>query len=158
MLIWDATCPDTYAPSHISATARGAGAVAAQAKHLKISKYTHLESSHLFVPIAVETSGVLGQAALDFVSDLGQRLRQVTGEARSKEYLLQKLSIAIQRGNAAAVLGTAERDRERGPFWDYPIACTCSMTCHSCNLTVFIGFRYYYVDMRVFEHFCSRYF
>ena len=105
-------------PGHISAAARGAGAVATQAEHLKISKYAHLESSHLFVPIAVETSGVLGQAALDFVSDLGQRLHQVTGEARSKEYLLQKLSIAIQRGNAAAVLGTAERDRERDPFWD----------------------------------------
>ena len=107
-----------HMPGHISAAARGAGAVATQAEHLKISKYAHLESSHLFVPIAVETSGVLGQAALDFVSDLGQRLHQVTGEARSKEYLLQKLSIAIQRGNAAAVLGTAERDRERDPFWD----------------------------------------
>ena len=55
---------------------------------------------------------------MDFVSDLGQRLHQVTGEARSKEYLLQKLSIAFQRGNAAAVLGTAERDSERDPFWD----------------------------------------
>ena len=118
VLVWDATCPDTYAPSHISAAAKGAGAVAAQAEHLKISKYAHLESSHLFVPIAVETSGVLGQAALDFVSDLGQRLHQVTGEARSKEYLLQKLSIAIQRGNAAAVLGTAEKDRDQDPFWD----------------------------------------
>ena len=118
VLVWDATCPDTYAPSHISAAAKGAGAVAAQAEHLKISKYAHLESSHLFVPIAVETSGVLGQAALDFVSDLGQRLHQVTGEARSKEYLLQKLSIAIQRGNAAGVLGTAEKDRDQDPFWD----------------------------------------
>ena len=52
------------------------------------------------------------------VSDLGQHLHQVTGEARSKEYLLQKLSIAIQWGNTAAVLGIAERDGERDPFWD----------------------------------------
>ena len=39
-------------------------------------------------------------------------------EAKSKEYLLQKLSIAIQQGNVAAVLRTAERDREQDPFWD----------------------------------------
>ena len=76
--------------------------MAAQAENSKISKYAHLESSHLFVPIAVETSGMLGQAALDFVSDLGQRLHQVTGEARNKEYLLQKLSIAIQGGECGS--------------------------------------------------------
>ena len=91
--------------------------MATQAEHVKITKYAHLESSHLFVPFAVETSGVLGQAALDFVCDLGQRLHQITGEPRSKQYLLQRLSIAIQRGNAAAVLGTA-RVGEQDPFWE----------------------------------------
>ena len=30
-----------------------------------------------------------------------------TGEARETSYLLQRLSVAIQRGNAAAVLGCA---------------------------------------------------
>ena len=30
----------------------------------------------------------------------------VTGERRATEYLLQRLSVAIQRGNAASVLGT----------------------------------------------------
>ena len=118
VLVWDATCPDTYAPSHVSAAAREAGAVAAQAEHLKIAKYCHLESSHHFVPFAVETSGVLGQAALDLVDDIGRRLHRMTGEPRSKEYLLQRLSIAIQRGNAAAVLGTAGRSGERDPFWE----------------------------------------
>ena len=77
-----------------------------------------LQLYHIIIPYSFEKSITLGQAALDFVSDLGQRLHQVTGEARSKEYLLQKLSIAIQRGNAAAVLGTAEKDRDQDPFWD----------------------------------------
>ena len=31
---------------------------------------------------------------------------------------LQRLSIAIQRGNAAAVLGTVGRSGERDPFWE----------------------------------------
>lgn len=66
-----------------------------------------------FVLFAVETyiyiSGVLSQTALDLMCELGQHLHQMTGKSRSKEYLLQRLFIAIQNGNAAAVLGTARR-------------------------------------------------
>ena len=118
MLVWDATCPDTYAPSHISDASREAGAVAvaAQAERLKNAKYTHLVLSHHFVPFAIETSGVLGQAALGLLCDLSRRLHRATGEPRSREYLLQRLSIAIQRRNAAAVLGTAREGGEQDPF------------------------------------------
>ena len=72
MLVWDATCPDTYAPSHISIAVRGAGTVAAQAERVKMAKYEHLASSHFFVPFAVETSEVLGEAAEEFVGELGR--------------------------------------------------------------------------------------
>ena len=106
MLVWDATCPDTYAPSHVSEAAREAGAVAAKAEHLKSAKYAALKVSHHFVPLAVETSGVLGQAALSLVWDIGQRLHHATGEKDSKEYLLQRIAIVVQRGNAAAVFRT----------------------------------------------------
>ena len=54
---------------------------------------------------------------VSFVCDLGQRLHQITVEPRSKQYLLQRLSIAIQWGNVAAVLGTA-RVGEQDPFWE----------------------------------------
>ena len=47
---------------------------------MKIAKYSNLEASHHFVPFAVETSGVLGQAALDHVDDIGRHLHQMTGE------------------------------------------------------------------------------
>ena len=73
-LIWDATYPDTFAPSHVSHATREAGAVAERAEILKISKYTHLDSSYHFVPVAVETSGVFGPKALSFFRDLSQRL------------------------------------------------------------------------------------
>ena len=39
VLVWDVTCSDTYAPSHISLATREAGAVAAQAEQRKLSKY-----------------------------------------------------------------------------------------------------------------------
>ena len=57
--------------------------MAVKAEHLKSAKYTALKVSHQFVPFAVETSGVLSQAALSLVWDIGQRLRQATNAARS---------------------------------------------------------------------------
>ena len=74
-----------------------------------MAKYEHLASSHFFVPFAVETSGVLGEAAEELVGELGQRLCKTAGEPRSHEYLLQRISIAVQRENAAAVLDTMGR-------------------------------------------------
>ena len=109
VLVWDAMCPDTYAPSHIPTGVTRAGAVAAQAERLKLAKYAHLDSSHFFVPFAVETPGVLGEVAKDFVGELGRRLRKATGDPLSRQYLLQRIFIAVQRGNAAAVLGTIGR-------------------------------------------------
>ena len=40
VLVWDATCPDTLAPSHITLAAREGGAVAADAEYRKRLKYT----------------------------------------------------------------------------------------------------------------------
>ena len=40
------------------------------------------------------------------------RLRQVSGEANSFQYLAQRLSVAIQRGNSASVMGTMNGDDE----------------------------------------------
>ena len=106
LLVWDATCPDTFAPSYTLLATSEAGAVAAQAEEKKCDKYCHLNPSHCFVPVAIETSGAMGPSARVFFRELGHRLRQVTGEFRSNTYLLQRLSVAIQRGNAASVLGT----------------------------------------------------
>ena len=61
ILIWNATCPNTFAPSHIDLVARGPGAVADQAEERKKAMYTELATTHLFIPLAVETTGVLDQ-------------------------------------------------------------------------------------------------
>ena len=50
--------------------------------------------------------GTFGADAKDLIRDLGSRLRAVTGEPRSATFLTQRISIAIQRGNAASVLAT----------------------------------------------------
>ena len=63
-------------------------------------------SNNYFVPVAIETTGVFGPEALQFLRELGHRLKSESGEAQSFYFLQQRISVAIQRGNAAAVLGT----------------------------------------------------
>ena len=106
-LVWDATCPDTFAPSNVALTAREAGLVASQAEKAKTQKYALLGSSHHFVPFAIETSGVFGPEAITFIRELGHRIRAETGEPCSLQFLMQRIAVAVQRGNAAAVRGTS---------------------------------------------------
>ena len=109
VLLWDATCEDTFVPSYISKAAMEAGLIANHAMERKQAKYRHLASSQIFAPVVVKSSGVFGTEALKFVRDLGHRVRQSTGDPKAGLYLLQRLSVAIQQDNAAAVLGTFQR-------------------------------------------------
>ena len=106
LLVWDATCTDTFALSYRSLAVHSAGAVAARVESLKEEKYIDLLHSHDFAPVAVETSGVLRPRSLSFVKELGRRLRCQTGETKSSTYLTQRLSMAVQRGNAISILGS----------------------------------------------------
>jgi len=49
-MAWDVTVPDTYDESHISHTAREAGAAANRASASKTTKYGMLSVSHIFFP------------------------------------------------------------------------------------------------------------
>ena len=57
-------------------------------------------------PVAIETLGAIGSKSLAFIRDLGYRMKQRTGEERALTYLLQRLSVAIQRGNSASAMGS----------------------------------------------------
>ena len=72
VLVWDATCPDTFAPSHLQLAVREAGAVADQAERKKKDKYAELAATHHFVPVAIETMGVFGKEAQAFFIELGR--------------------------------------------------------------------------------------
>lgn len=105
-LVWDVTCPDSFAPSHLVSSASGAGIVAKQAEHSKSLKYSTLQHKFHFAPVAIETSGVLGPEASTFLRDLGRRLKLVTSEPEAYNHLLQRVSVAVQRANCMAVLGS----------------------------------------------------
>jgi len=61
----------------------------------------------------VETTGVWAKEGLSLLLEIGRRIAEVTGEKRSGNFLLQRLSIAVQRGNLASVLGTLPPGKEQ---------------------------------------------
>ena len=42
------------------------------------------------------------------IKNIGKKIQDLTGEKRATFYLFQSISVAIQRGNAASVLGTVK--------------------------------------------------
>ena len=83
MLIWEATCLDTFAPSHLQLAAMEAGAVAVQTEQRKKVRYTKLATSCHFILVVIETTNVSGPEALGFVQYLGRRIREESREPQS---------------------------------------------------------------------------
>ena len=77
-MAWEVTVADTYAESHLSATTLTAGAAADKATANKEMKYSAVANTHIFFPVAIETSGVMNQLAVDLVSEIGRRISSVT--------------------------------------------------------------------------------
>ena len=119
-LVWDVTCVSTLASSHLQLSLQEPGAAAAQAEERKNAKYRDLQNNYHFTPLGFETMGHWGPGALKFVSELGKLLTQTTGEPRSTAFLRQRLSIAIQRGNAAAVRGTVPEGTGLSELFNLP--------------------------------------
>ena len=54
MILLDASCPDTLAPSYLAKAISGPGLVAASAEDRMRSKYSFLEHNHIFfIPVAM---------------------------------------------------------------------------------------------------------
>ena len=89
------------AQSYLPATSGSSGVAAEAAAERKMAKYGQLAQSYTFMPVAVETLGPINNAGLEFVSDLGRRISQVSKDHRESAFLFQ-----IQRFNAVAIQGT----------------------------------------------------
>ena len=50
--------------------------------------------------------GVISPISMAVLKDLSRRIRQRSGEVKAHQYLLQRLSVAVQRGNAISVLSS----------------------------------------------------
>ena len=102
----DATCPDTIAKSYQGQATTGAGKVAAAAEE-KTNKFSNLDLAYLFMPFAIDTYGPFGPQSLAFVKELWSRIHHAKDwRGDSNNYLMQRLSMPIQKGIVAAVLGS----------------------------------------------------
>ena len=104
--MWDATVVDTVAPSHVARTCASVGAAAAEAEDLKLKYVGNLPDTYEFIPLGFETLGSMGPAAREFLSSLGRRLTATTGCDRAGDFLRQRLSLEILRGNVGSILGS----------------------------------------------------
>jgi hypothetical protein len=105
-LVWDATVTDIFAPSNITTACQYAGASADAAEIVKINKYSSLANNYIVKALAFDTMGVPATDTKKLLKLVGNRLNIVTGEPRAYEYLLQRISIEIVRGNTMCILGT----------------------------------------------------
>ena len=90
-LVWDATCVDTFAWSAVTTASLEPGSSAKAAEARKKEKYGAIAQHHIFIPVAVETTGVLGPAAATFLMDVGRRISAATGDQREVAWLRQRL-------------------------------------------------------------------
>ncbi|KAJ4430081.1 hypothetical protein ANN_22290 [Periplaneta americana] len=99
-------CESGNEPPGSLKASKGAASAAELAMKKKVNKYAHLLDNYIFVPFAVDTFGLWSHDAKVLVSQIDQILISITGDRRCTTYLRQRLSIAIQRGNAMRVLDT----------------------------------------------------
>ena len=99
-LAWDVMIPDTYAASHLQSTALEAGRAAIHAAEMKCTKYRELDTTHIFILIAIETVGTCDKQATELIEEIGRRCTLETEGPKETIYLYQRIAIAIQRGNA----------------------------------------------------------
>jgi len=90
----------TLADSYIHTGAQKTDAVAELAAARKTAKYAGLKSSYIFQPTAVKTLGPINGSAVSFLSGLGRRIADVSGESREGSLLFQRLSVLIRYFNA----------------------------------------------------------
>ena len=62
-----------------------------------------LQNNYIFVPLACKVMGSWSNVSIEFLDSLSEKITMVTGDTNEKSHLYQRISIALQRGNAACV-------------------------------------------------------
>ena len=114
-LVWDATCVNSFASSHVIEASVQAGGAAKEAEQDKRRKYSKLTERFYFAPVAFETNGACGPSTRLLLKEVAAKIMSVTGDPREMDWLLQRSSIAVVRGNAASILIGAANDFSDAP-------------------------------------------
>jgi hypothetical protein len=103
---WDVTVTNTLADSYLSSSSQQTGGAAELAATRKEIKYSDLSQRYTFIPIAVETLGAINFTGMNFLSDIGHRLTELSGDPRETSYLFQRISVVVQRFNSIIFHGS----------------------------------------------------
>ena len=112
-LVWDVTVVDALAPGRLNqGSLFNPGTTATEAEARKIEKYRELtDNGYIFQPMALEVQCSLGESSETFITRLCKMLCRSHDDQRADSFLKQRISMALQIGNAAFVLGTlSDRD------------------------------------------------
>lgn len=111
----DITCVNTVFPIYLPKTTVKAGTGATERATVrelqKRATYEELQEDFVFSGIGVETFGSYGPEAGKMVSLLGKMIKEKTDEPRSRQFLRQRISVCLQKGDAKYVLGTYKEAR-----------------------------------------------
>ena len=88
------------------------GTTATEAQVRKIERFCELlDNGYNFQPVALEVQGSLGESSEIFITRLCKMLCRSHDDQRAGSFSKQRISMALQIGNAACVLGTvSDRD------------------------------------------------
>jgi len=66
-------------------------------------KYNDILDNYYFQPVAIKTTSVYGKSTAPFLSCLAKKLIDILGDPRERQWLHQRMSLAIVRGNTASI-------------------------------------------------------
>ena len=125
---------DALAPSHRlnQGSLCNPGTIATEADARKNEKYLELiDNGYIFQPVALEVQGSLGKSSEIFITRLCKKLRCLHDDQRNDNFSKQRISIALQIGNAACVLITVS---DRDAFDEiYYLKLTFSKPLYHCS-------------------------
>ena len=75
-------------------------AVAKRAAAIKTNKCSDITFTHIFYVISIETAGSWDVQEVELMEEIGRRTTAATNDQNETMYLFQRISMAIQRGNA----------------------------------------------------------
>ena len=92
-LAWDATFTDSFSTINLYSTILNPGSASSTAEDLKRRKYSQLVADFKSVPVAVETSGIIGSAGCSLLTDIGRRNSRATNDPRQMSYIFQQIQM-----------------------------------------------------------------
>ena len=112
-LVWDVTVVDALALSRLDiGSLCNPGTTATEAEARKNEKYRDLiDDGYIFQPMALEVQRSLGESSEIFITRLCKMLCRSHDDQRTGSFLKQRISMVLQIGNAACVLGSVN-DRD----------------------------------------------